>query len=187
VLLALDAAAFHKTIKVKKKLKDKNIVPALVPPGCTGILQPLDTAVNKPFKEILQEETEMYIDNWKDQGDSSKWTTSQKRIMVTYVVVAAWERFCTTKQELIQKAFRDVGLSISPCGKDDHLLSIKGYDHGKPKIGDWSHIELIDSVGLYGIAIAFALGLGFDVLELLFYLGSRWVLYVIGHVTIPLV
>ena len=38
VLLALDAAAFHKTIKVKKKLKDKNIVPALVPPGCTGIL-----------------------------------------------------------------------------------------------------------------------------------------------------
>ena len=65
--------------------------------------------------------------------------------MITYVVVAAWERFCTIKQELIQKAFRDVGLSISPCGKDDHLLSIKGYDHGKPKIGDWSRIELIDS------------------------------------------
>ena len=47
------------------------------------------------------------------------------------------------KQELIQKAFKDVGLSISLCGKDDHLLSIKGYDHGKPEIGDQSHTKPI--------------------------------------------
>ena len=37
VLLALDAAAFHKTLKVKKKLKDENIVPALVSLGCISI------------------------------------------------------------------------------------------------------------------------------------------------------
>ena len=63
MLLDLDAAAFHKTPKVKKKLKDKYIVLIVVPPNYIGILQPLDTSVNKPFKKLLQEETKRYIVN----------------------------------------------------------------------------------------------------------------------------
>jgi hypothetical protein len=55
VFLALDAATFHKTLAVLKKLHDNYIITALVLGGCTGILQPLDTAVNKPFKELLRE------------------------------------------------------------------------------------------------------------------------------------
>jgi hypothetical protein len=144
VLLALDAATFHKTSAIKDRLKESYILSAMIPPGCTGILQPLDTAVNKPFKELLREETELYMDSWEDAGeDIDKWTTSDKRVMVTHVVVAAWERFCCTKKTLVQKAFKDVGLSISPDGLEDNLLSIKGYEHGKPEIGDWSHVEQV--------------------------------------------
>jgi DDE superfamily endonuclease len=62
VLLALDAAAFHKTPAILQKLRNNYIVTALVPPGCTRLLQPLDTAVNKPFKDLLQEQTELYTD-----------------------------------------------------------------------------------------------------------------------------
>jgi hypothetical protein len=62
VLLALDAAAFHKTLEILQKLCDNHIITALVPLGCIGILQPLDTTVNKPFKELLQEQTELYTD-----------------------------------------------------------------------------------------------------------------------------
>ena len=62
VLLALDAATFHKTPEILQKLRDNHIITALVPPGCTGLLQPLDTAVNKLFKELLQEQTELYTD-----------------------------------------------------------------------------------------------------------------------------
>jgi hypothetical protein len=42
------------------------------------------TAVNKPFKELLREYTELYIDAKENAGeDIEKWTVSQKRIIVT--------------------------------------------------------------------------------------------------------
>ena len=69
VLLALDVVAFHKTPAILQKLRKDHIIPALVPLGCTGLLQPLDTAINKPFKELLQEQTEVYIDAREDAGD----------------------------------------------------------------------------------------------------------------------
>ena len=62
VPLAFDTAAFHKTLAIQQKLYDNHIFTALVPLGCTGLLQPLDTAVNKPFKELLQEHTELCTD-----------------------------------------------------------------------------------------------------------------------------
>jgi DDE superfamily endonuclease len=78
VLLALDVAAFHKTPAILQKLRDNHIITALVPPGCTGLLQPLDTAVNKPFKELLREHTELYMDAREDAGDNiEKWSVSQ--------------------------------------------------------------------------------------------------------------
>jgi hypothetical protein len=142
VLLALDAAAFHKTPEILQKLRDNHIITALVPPGCTGILQPLDTAVNKPFKELLREQTELYTDAREDAGDDiEKWSVSQKRVIVTHVVGVAWDQFCREKKSLIEKSFIDVGLNIASNGSEDSKLSIKGYDHGKPEIGDWSRID----------------------------------------------
>ena len=142
VLLALDAAAFHKTPGILQKLRDNYIILALVPPGCTEILQPLDTAVNKPFKELLREHTELYTDAREDAGDDvEKWSVSQKRVMVTHVVGNAWNQFCTEKKSLIEKSFVDIGLNIPSNGSDDSKLSIKGYERGKPDIGDWSQID----------------------------------------------
>ena len=47
---SLDAAAFHTTDEVLARLRDAKIMPSLIPGGCPGLVQPLDTAVKKPFK-----------------------------------------------------------------------------------------------------------------------------------------
>jgi hypothetical protein len=61
--------------------------------------------------------------------------------MVTHVVGEAWDQFCTTKKSLIEKSFINVGLNIASNGLEDSKLSIKGYEHRKPEIGDWSQIN----------------------------------------------
>ena len=54
-LLIMDHAAFYKTESALLKLRGYCILPALIPGGCTSLLQPLNISINKPFKEWLQE------------------------------------------------------------------------------------------------------------------------------------
>jgi hypothetical protein len=61
--------------------------------------------------------------------------------MVTHVVGEAWNQFCTTKKSLIKKSFVDVGLNIASNRSEDSKLLVKGYEHGKLEIGDWSRID----------------------------------------------
>ena len=61
--------------------------------------------------------------------------------MVTHVVGEAWNQFYREKKALIEKSFIVVGLNIASNGSEDSKLSIKGYDHGKLEIGDWSQTD----------------------------------------------
>ena len=61
--------------------------------------------------------------------------------MVTHVVGKAWNQFCKEKKSLIEKSFVDVGLNIALDGLEDLKLLIKGYEHGKLEIGDWSRVD----------------------------------------------
>jgi hypothetical protein len=82
--------------------------------------------VNKPFKELLREQTELYMDIQEEAGEClEKWTTRHKRVMVTHVVAEAWAQFCREKRNLIQRSFIDVGLNIASDGSEDSKLSIK--------------------------------------------------------------
>lgn len=52
-LLALDLFGGHKTDNVLDLLKAHDITVSIIPAGCTGIVQPLDISINRPFKDIL--------------------------------------------------------------------------------------------------------------------------------------
>jgi hypothetical protein len=62
-LVVMDAAVFHKIPTVMKFLYEAELpmLTALISPGLTSYLQPLDTAVNGPFKKLLQQAADEYI------------------------------------------------------------------------------------------------------------------------------
>lgn len=148
-LLILDAAAFHTTEAVLARLKDAHIIPSLIPGGCTGLIQPLDTTVNKPFKAYLRDYTDQYIDEQEALNPAlasgTGWSVGEKRIMTTHVVANAWDQFCKDKKAMICKAFRDVGVTLPVDGSCDHELAIKGIDPSKLQIGDGGHNPLSDN------------------------------------------
>ena len=54
-LLVADVHSAQKTDLVLDKLKQLGTTPALIPPGCTSLVQPLDVVFNKTFKEGCKE------------------------------------------------------------------------------------------------------------------------------------
>lgn len=64
--LFLDIFAGDTSDTVVFKLHSTNIITSLIPGGCTCLLQPLDTAVNKQFNGYLQEFIDQYIDESQD-------------------------------------------------------------------------------------------------------------------------
>ncbi|KAF2186694.1 hypothetical protein K469DRAFT_726176 [Zopfia rhizophila CBS 207.26] len=139
-LLIMDVASFHKTPAILQKLRNIHVTTALIPSGCTSLLQPLDTAVNKPFKGWLHEATEEYLDGLSE-GDVTKWTVSDRRVMTTHVVAAAARKLTTQKADLIRKAFIECGISIHADGSQDHLIRIKDISSSDIDFTGWEAQE----------------------------------------------
>jgi hypothetical protein len=130
-LVVMDAAAFHKTPAVMKFLHEAYplMLTALIPPGLTSHLQPLDTAVNGPFKKLLQQAADEYIERLeKEERLPEFWSVKDRRIMATHIVAIAWAHLSADK-ELIRKAFLNCGIFIHPDGREDQLISIKGVNN----------------------------------------------------------
>ncbi|KAJ3454068.1 hypothetical protein MRS44_018700 [Fusarium solani] len=138
-LLVMDVATFHKTKPVTTELKSKNVTRALIPPGCTSLVQPLDTAINRVIKDYLREETELYIENREKEGEK-EWTPRDKRVMTTWVVARAVERL-SQRPELVEKAFLNCGISIRADGSQDHLIRIKDISSDEIDFTGWEVAE----------------------------------------------
>jgi len=139
-LMVMDCAGFHKTDAVLDRLEELGVDVAMVPPGATGYLQPLDTHINKTFKALMVNLIDDYIDKWEvlyEQPEES-WDLSKKRIMTTYVVGGAWRQLCTEPHHIniVRKSFIDLGINLPVDGRLDHLIRIK--DFRGIEIGDYN-------------------------------------------------
>jgi len=146
-LLALDVAKFYSTNQVLSTLRVNDILPSMIPPGCTRLVQPLDVSVNKSFKSILGDILDDLLDAYEvrhqldlrelNRLDSS--AIGEQRILVTHVVAQAWEPFTSSQayKELIVSTFRKLALTLPMDGSCDDELSIKGIDSSLLRIGDW--------------------------------------------------
>jgi len=148
-LLALDVAKFHSTERVLSTLRSHDIIPSLIPPGCTGLVQLLDVSVNKPFKSLLRDILDDLLDQYEDRHhldlrEIQKKNTSaiaEHRVLVTQAVGEAWEQFCERHQELVVQTFWKLGLTLPIDGSSDEELLVKGIDSSLLEIGDWRRAE----------------------------------------------
>ncbi|RPA93736.1 hypothetical protein L873DRAFT_1703897, partial [Choiromyces venosus 120613-1] len=148
-LLALDVAKFHSMESVLTTLRSHDIIPSLIPPRCTGLVQPLDVSINKPFKSMLRDILEELLDQYEETHNqslreiqkSNTTAIAERRVLVTQAVGHAWDQFCLKHQELIVETFRKLGLTLPIDGSLDEELSVKGIDSSLLRIGDWRYHE----------------------------------------------
>ena len=127
----MDLLRSHKTSSVRKILRSHDVILSLVPAGCTGLVQPLDVSVNRPFKDLLKEEIDQEFERRDVEGSEEIRGSSavgEMRIMMTHCVARAWEKFCQERQEVVVRSFRCLGISLPIDGSKDGELSIKGLD-----------------------------------------------------------
>ena len=71
----------------------------IIPPGCTGLTQPVDVGYNKPFKNRVQD----HYENWMmEKGrdlrlppcrvDVANWVAAGEKSMATTILKNAWNK-----------------------------------------------------------------------------------------------
>lgn len=101
-LLLLDSFSVHLCERVQTKMRDLNIDLLYVPKGMTGLLQPLDIGINKPFKDRLKTcYTQWLVSQITDAGPPQR-RPKPSRSHVAHWVQTAW---ATIPTEVIINAF----------------------------------------------------------------------------------
>jgi len=144
-LFVFDRYWAHLTPPVIQTCRDNNIIPSLIPAGTTPMTQPLDTAINKPFKGLVKEFTEKLRERKESlYGENAgKWSVGQHRVVTTEAVGRAWEEWhlSNSRRKIVIQSFRDTGISLPVDGSCDRELKIKGFTPEELIIGDWARSE----------------------------------------------
>ncbi|CAI7843999.1 unnamed protein product [Closterium sp. NIES-53] len=137
-MLVLDSYRGHLTKEVKVRFAALNIVPAVIPAGCTADVQPLDVSVNKSFKtSVCQRSTGdprlILGKGYRHVGLGCYGRTDPLLNKPFYpngnikkppsAVVLKWisRAWKAAPANLIKKAFLTCGISNALDGSEDHL------------------------------------------------------------------
>lgn len=131
-LLILDSSNTHGYKPKLKKIKGdvetimtaRNIHYAIIPEHTTPIVQPLDTHVNKIFKNKLKKYWADYMTENIDKLCSNGTvvdTDDLARILISDFVFKAWNE---VDSSLVIKSFKDDGFSLKLDGSEEHLCRV---------------------------------------------------------------
>lgn len=109
-MLIYDSFKGHLEASVKGKFRENNIDLAVIPGGLTSICQPLDVAINKPFKDNLRKEWHL----WMASGGAGQTANGNlRRAKISDVcgwVKRSWDKI---SDDIIIESFRKCGITDS--------------------------------------------------------------------------
>jgi hypothetical protein len=88
-LLTLNAFAPQMTKSVIAEFKKLNCTTSYIPGGCTGFVQVLDISLNKTLKAFVAQAAEDYADKYAREYEEGRFTTSNRRVLLTKWVAEA--------------------------------------------------------------------------------------------------
>jgi transposase-like protein len=101
-LLLLDSFSVHLNEGVKDKLRNAGFDLLFIPKGMTGILQPLDIAVNKPFKDRLRTQYTSWLESRFIENGTISSRPKPKREDISIWMSLAWREI---QHDIIRNAF----------------------------------------------------------------------------------
>jgi DDE superfamily endonuclease len=102
--LLLDHFSVHWTANVQNRLEEIGVACHRIPPGCTGLVQPIDVGIGKPFKDRLKQQWS----EWMRSLDADSRIPAARRNMVVQWLVDSWE---TITPQIAQNAWKKSDLS----------------------------------------------------------------------------
>ncbi|CAI7763548.1 unnamed protein product [Closterium sp. NIES-53] len=147
-MLVLDSYRGHLTDGVKAKFGELNIVPAVIPAGCTSEIQPLNVAVNRSFKAAVRQ---LYQEWFESEGVdcltervfpcvAGNIRKPPPKLTLKWIS-KAWK---AVPKELIQRSFLTCGISNALDGSQDNLCMQHQRDAVK------GEVELDDEIAADG-------------------------------------
>lgn len=134
--------------RAQTKIKVKDILQnecktklALVPPGATSKVQPLDVSVNSEFKKAVDRLVTEVMTRNPDQFLTGKVTASERRIFFTKWVGKAWQDISRRLRDTIIRSFAKCGIALPTSGQRDNEINLSGLENYT--IGNSSDVESI--------------------------------------------
>ena len=134
-LLFLDSYQVHKMALVNAAINNLGVEVVIIPPGCTGLTQPVDVGFNKPFKNNVRD----HYEEWMMEAGRDL-TVPPRRIDVARWIVAA-EKDITSK--ILKNAWNRKSLEYFPLPKVAEANTLAG---GVGVVGDESERDGVSGV-----------------------------------------
>ena len=103
-ILFLDLFKVHLLGSVADAIQGLGVELKIIPPGCTGLMQPIDIRINKPFKANMRN---IYTE-WLLKQDADAAIPSASRLDVSAFILEAVK---SIKKETIVNSWRKTGFS----------------------------------------------------------------------------
>ena len=140
-LLFLDSFKVHMMASINNAINDLGVQVIIIPPGCTGLTQPVDVGYNKPFKNCVRD----YYEDWMMASGRDLKQPPRRLDIATWVVEA--EKRMTGK--IMTNAWKKTGLEYFPVAATstvDVATPVGGavHDDGAAIGGDGNNVSAVE-------------------------------------------